>query len=187
MEKRSMRKEIFDQIEMFRIYNDIALKGEIVIYGATYMAEFPFYELSQKYLLKNAIYNRSMKGLTLEEAEAGLWDCVLEMKPEKLFLSLGEHDTENPLAIAIYRRILQKIKEKLPSTAVYVMPVPGDTPGCVRLNSALQCLCKEQSVTFFPVSCQPISGMLSYSRIFKQMTCVFRKGPITFTEAFSYS
>lgn len=182
-----MRKENFDQMEMFRIYNDIALKGEIVIYGTTYMAEFPFYELSQKYLLKNAIYNRSMKGLTLEEAEEGLCDCVLELKPEKLFLSLGEHDTENPLAVSIYRRILQKIKDKLPLTAIYVMPVFGDSPDCARLNSALQCLCKEQSVTFFPVSCKTMNGMLSYSQIFKQMTCAFRKGPITFSEAFSYS
>ena len=76
-----MREEVREKINMFRIYNDIALKNEIVVYGSTYAAEFPFYELSQKYIMSHAIYNRSIEGLTLEEAEEGLTACVLEIKP----------------------------------------------------------------------------------------------------------
>ena len=40
--------------------NDLILKGEIVIFGSTYMANFPLYEFVNKYHFENAIYNRSI-------------------------------------------------------------------------------------------------------------------------------
>lgn len=89
-------------------------KNEIVIFGSTYTKEFPFYELSQKYLFSNAIYNRSIKGLTLADAEEGIGSCVFEIKPSKLFLSLGEEDIYNQCAIEIYERIIKKNKTSFP-------------------------------------------------------------------------
>ena len=47
--------------------NDLTLKGEIVVFGSTYMANFPLYELINKYHFENAIYNRSIIGLTTSE------------------------------------------------------------------------------------------------------------------------
>ena len=66
---------VIDKIHMFQYYNLITMKGEIVIYGSTFMANFPFYELIQNQLFSNAIYNRSIEGLTLADAELGLQSC----------------------------------------------------------------------------------------------------------------
>ena len=84
-----MRTEIQEKTAMFHAVNDITLRGEIVVFGSTFMANFPFYELSQKYMMTNAVYNRSIEGLTLAEAEEILQECVLEIKPGKVFLALG--------------------------------------------------------------------------------------------------
>jgi len=40
--------------------NDLILKGEIVIFGSTYITYFPLYEFVNKYHFDNAIYNRSI-------------------------------------------------------------------------------------------------------------------------------
>ena len=50
-----MKSEVLKKSEAHKVFNDIVLKNEIVIFGSTYMAEFPFYELEHKYLLSNAI------------------------------------------------------------------------------------------------------------------------------------
>ncbi len=82
-----MKTEIVEKSKAYKVFNDITLKNEIVIFGSSFAAKFPFYELSQKYYLSNAIYNRSIKDLTLPDAEKILSDCVLAVKPSKIFLA----------------------------------------------------------------------------------------------------
>lgn len=180
-----MRAEIQEKLNMFKVYNDITLKNEIVIFGSTYTAGFPFYELSQKYMFTNAIYNRSIKNLTLEEADQCLTDCVLAIKPSKLFLSLGENDIDNSDAIEIYRNMINKIKEKLPYSTLYIMPVHSDITGAKEFNISLSKLCHEKGINYLNINYSPLDGEFSYNRIFKQLTCFFRKTPISFADAFS--
>ena len=56
--------------------NDITLKGEIVVFGSTYMSKFPLYELINKSRLEYAVYNRSIAGLTVKEALEIVRDCI---------------------------------------------------------------------------------------------------------------
>lgn len=184
-----MRKEVLEKISQFQGYNDIALKNEIVIYGSTYTAEFPFYELAQKYVLSNAIYNRSIEELSLAEAEECLSDCVLDIKPKKVFLALGERDMNNPDAMETYKRILNKIKEKLPSVTIYILPVPvyQKDPTAVRFNEALEKLCQTSNVHFLNIHFYREKNKSSYGKVFKQLTCFFRNGNVTFSEAFQMS
>ena len=60
-----MQEKVKIKANAFKNVNELALKNEIVIYGSTYMANFPFYELSKKIKLENAIYNRSIEDLTI--------------------------------------------------------------------------------------------------------------------------
>lgn len=50
-----MNTQVLEKNDIYKVFNDITLKNEIVIFGATYTAKFPFYELSQKYYFNNAI------------------------------------------------------------------------------------------------------------------------------------
>ncbi len=181
-----MQNEIPEKINMFRTFNEITLKDEIVIYGSTYTADFPFYELSKKYLLNNAVYNRSIRGLTLEEAEKYLPECVLEIRPCKIFLALGDCDLDNPSALTTYRRILLRIREKLPSTQIYVLSVCTDGQAAELFNAGLRNLCRETGNKYLdihPFASAPEKSS-SYSNVFRRMTCYFRDGGISFADAF---
>lgn len=182
-----MRAEIQEKLNMYKVYNDITLKNEIVIFGSTYTAGFPFYELSQKYMFTNAIYNRSIKNLTLEEADQCLTDCVLAIKPSKLFLSLGENDIDNADAMKIYKNIINKIKEKLPYSILYILPIHSYISGADKFNDALRKLSNETGSKYLDIKYADYNEDLSYNKIFKQLTCFFRKTPIGFAEAFSIS
>ena len=85
--------------------NDITLKGEIVVFGSTYMSKFPLYELVNKSQFESAVYNRSIEGLTLCEALELLHDCVIAVKPKKAFIALGEEDENDPNAIEEYNSL----------------------------------------------------------------------------------
>ena len=87
-----MKTSVQEKANAYKGINEIALKGEIVIFGSSYMANFPFYELINKFHLDSAVYNRSIDGMTAAEAEELLRSCVLEIAPRKIFLQLGEAD-----------------------------------------------------------------------------------------------
>lgn len=182
-----MKNELSEKINMFRTFNEITLKNEIVIYGSTYTAEFPFYELSKKYFLNNAIYNRSICGLTLEDAEKYLSDCVLEIRPCKVFLSLGDCDLGNPAALTTYRRILCRIREKLPETRIHVLSVCTAEPSAESFNTGLRSLCRETGTEYLDIRPSSPEEHLSYGRVFRRLTCHFRDGGLSFADAMRLS
>ena len=171
-----MKTEILEKSKTYRVFNDIALKNEIVIFGSTFAANFPFYELSQKYYLNNAIYNRSIPELTLPDAENILGDCVLAVKPSKIFIALGEADTAD--SVNIYKNIILKIKQALPTSSVYALSVPCNED----FNTSLKALCQNTNTEYININYN-----LPYDSIFKQLSCFFRKGPITDCDAFCIS
>lgn len=183
-----MRNELEERIKMYHAINAITLRGEIVVFGSTFTANFPFYELSKKYLLENAIYNRSVEDLTLAEAESVLNECVLELQPSKIFLSLGETDADDPAAVSTYGRILTKIKRALPKAAVFVLSVRStdkneNDEGVYAFNEKLRELCKRHSATYLDVSNFDSPNVYEYT--FKRLRYFFRNAPLSFSQAFA--
>ena len=174
-----MKTEVLEKSKMYKVFNDIALKDEIVIFGSSYAARFPFYELSQKYDLNNAVYNRSVEGLTLTEATEVLNDCVLAVKPSKIFLALGECDASESEALTAYSSILQKIREVLPGTKVYALSAYGEENAKSAFNAGLRELCIKSNVEYVNVDYE-----MPCSTIYKQLSRFFRKGRLDFYDAF---
>ena len=52
-----MKEYVRAKANAMKKINDLTLPGEIVIFGSTYMSEFPIYELINKSNLENAVYN----------------------------------------------------------------------------------------------------------------------------------
>ena len=177
--------ETLEKVNLYHAINDIALKGEVVVFGSDFMADFPFYELSQKYVFSAALYNRSIRGLTLAEGEQALKDCVLDIKPSKIFFALGENDLQNPSALVHYRRILDRTHKELPHADLYLLPVPGTSAAAQQFNLKLHQLCQEEKVDFLPVNYDMCSGHPQYGKIFKKLSAFFRTGRIGFAEAFA--
>ena len=115
-----MRDCVKEKAEVFRQLNDLALREEIVIFGSTYMANFPFYELINKCKLENAVYNRSIEGLTVQEAETILTVSVLDINPRKVFLCFDAEE------IAEERLLAEHIHAALPNAKIYLVTLPRD-------------------------------------------------------------
>lgn len=172
-----MNNYIREKANAYKGINEIALKGEIVIFGSTYMANFPFYELANKCHLEHAIYNRSIDGLTTEDAEYLLQPCVLDIAPRKIFLQLGEMDKDADNTFQHCRSILQTIRQKLAATKIYLIGVPQ----AEDLNQNLLSLCDNKHIFFISFTSQ----FSSYTAQFMQLAQFFRDNPINLTEAFS--
>lgn len=169
-----MRTELVKKINMFKVFNDITLKNEIVIFGSSFFALFPFYELSKKYLLPNAIYNRSIEGITVAEANNLLEEAVLDAKPSKVFFAFENCNTSDMLTS--YKEIISKTKKALPLSSLYVIEFKTvDT----SLNKQFELLCKESNVKHIE-----IDSTKTYQAIFKQLSPFFRSQAISFEEAF---
>ena len=90
-----MNEQVLLRAKAFEELNDLALKGEIVVFGSTYMAQFPFYELINRSCLETAVYNRSIPHMTLPEALELLPDCVLALEPERCSSTWGRRTLTN--------------------------------------------------------------------------------------------
>ena len=131
-----MKENVRVKAGAMKMINDISMKGEIVVFGSTYMSEFPLYELVNKCTFEHAIYNRSISGLTVNEALKIVDDCVISIRPCKLFLSLGEEDEGDHDAINRYTHLVSYIRSKLPDCSLYLI---GLTGLCGRMVSSACC------------------------------------------------
>ena len=178
-----MKDAVWKKANAAKGLNEFALKGEIVIFGSTYMANFPFYELTKKSRLENAIYNRSIEDMTLSEANELLEVCVFPLKPSKLFLAFGDEGAKEQGADRIYTEMIQKIRDRLPLTTLYL--ICGDTQAQKGLNEALTLLCDGKYVRKIMLPAPNPCKKIEYKQRFEILSSFFRNGRITMSDAFA--
>lgn len=182
-----MKESVQVKATAFKGVNEISLKGEIVVFGSTHMADFPFYELVNKCSLENAIYNRSIANLTLDEAKEVLHDCVIALQPSKVFLALGESDTDDPRAIEKYSELVKRLRAALPRTDLYLICLTENSEYAEKFNKNILRLCdggKKIEYIRFAASAEPPT-LAQYKARFKQMSCFFHNKPLTTATAFA--
>ena len=165
--------------------NDLTLPGEIVIFGSTYMSEFPIYELINKCKLENAVYNRSIKGLTVKEASEILDDCVVDIHPSKVFVALGEEDESDPNAIFEYTRLISTIRQKIPKAMIYLIGLTNASSFAESFNKSMRSLCDNKTVRYIELIKKSSSENALFKAQFKQLSCFFRTRPVTMSDVFS--
>lgn len=179
-----MKEQVLNKARAFKGINDLAMKGEIVVYGSTYMAGFPFYELINKSQLENAVYNRSIAGMTISEALELLQPCVLDIRPSKVFLHLGEEDFDQPDSFETYSAIVNRISAELPDAKIYLICLQNENAG--QFNKRLSELSNKKNIFCIRFSSARRDG-IQYKSQFKELSCFFRNHPIMFSEAFAIS
>lgn len=175
-----MKEQVLSRANAFKGVNELAMKGEIVVYGSTYMANFPFYELINKSKLESAVYNRSIADMTIDEALELLQVCVLDIKPGKVFLHLGEKDFDQADAVEKYTKIVQRISTELPDTKIYLITVQNKQ--AQAFNKRILELDNRKNIFGIRFSA-PDSN--DYKGQFKKLSCFFRSKPLSFTDAFA--
>jgi len=179
-----MKEYVRAKANSMKKINDLALPGEIVIFGSTYMSEFPIYELINKCKSENAVYNRSIKGLTVKEAVEILDDCVVEIHPSRVFIALGEEDEFNPNAVSEYVDLVSAIRKKLPEAIIILIGIINGGSFAESFNKSILSLCDNKNVMYVELVKKGLSDNALFKAQFKQMSCFFRTNPITMGDAF---
>lgn len=180
-----MKENIRVKATAMKEINDISMKGEIVVFGSTYMSHFPLYELVNKCMIENAVYNRSIEGLTVRDALEIVKDCVISISPCKIFLSLGEEDENDPDAMLRYSHLVSYIRSELPECRLYLIGLTGSGKYVEDFNKNIISLCDNKRIKYIDFVSKPASEMTLYKARFKQLSCFFRSKPLTSGEAFA--
>lgn len=171
------------QAKTMQKINDLTLPGEIVIFGSTYMSNFPMYELVNKSMIESAVYNRSIRGLTVRDALEIVEECVIALRPGKIFVSLGEEDEHNPDTISLYNRLISLLRSALPECELYLIGLTGTGTYTESFNQNLIHLCDEKKVWSIHFTKENITETELYKARFKQLSCYFRRSRMTISDA----
>ncbi|MBQ9098677.1 MAG: hypothetical protein IJY50_04525 [Clostridia bacterium] len=180
-----MKEYVRAKADAMKKINDLALPGEIVIFGSTYMSEFPIYELINKCKLENAVYNRSIKGLTVKEAIEILDDCVVDIHPSKVFIALGEEDESDPDAVFAYGCLISTLRQKLPGAMIYLIGLTNEGLFAEGFNKNILSLCDNKKVKYIDLVKKSASENALFKAQFKQLSCFFRTRSIAMSDVFS--
>lgn len=155
MEKEPWRLEKEQMVRDFHVWNQSAVKGQIVFAGSSLMEMFPVEEWVKE-LGENApiVYNRGVGGYRTSDMLPIMDACVLELAPRKVFINIGTNDLSDetiPIEemIGRYDQIITIIEEKLPGVIIYMMayyPINYEAateemkPGLlIRTNEKIRC------------------------------------------------
>lgn len=180
-----MKETVLQKAAAFRGINDLSIRGEIVIFGSTYMANFPFYELINKSMLENAVYNRSIPNMTLAEADAVLEDCVLSIQPSKIFLAFTKQEMQDNDSIGYYRNMVNHIRTALPDASVYLVDFPENGKEKETFRSQLAALCDGKHVFLISLDASAYSESALYKKQFLTLSRSFRRNSFSFSDAFA--
>lgn len=127
MEKEEWRLEKEQMVRDFHVWNQNAVKGQVVFTGSSLMEMFPIEEWVKE-LGEEAtiVYNRGVGGYRTTDLLPILDACVFELEPRKVFINIGTNDlSDSEITIQEimerYDRIITKIEENLPGVKIYMM------------------------------------------------------------------
>jgi len=157
----------------FKILNEMSLKGQKVVFGSSFMSNFPFYELIQKKTTEFVIYNRSIDDLTIKEAIDSCEDCLKDLQPNNIIISFGENDEINDKFFKDYKILISKIQKLNKTAKIALVNTLDDT----SIDNTLSRIAKENNITYIKLVQSDIID--NYNRI----SSFFRNGKITFYDA----
>ena len=127
MAKEAWRLEKEQMVRDFHVWNESAVKGQIVFTGSSLMEMFPIHEWVKE-LGPDApiIYNRGVGGYKTSDLLPILDACVFELAPRKVFINIGTNDLSDASlsldkVMANYDAIITQIEDKLPGVVIYMM------------------------------------------------------------------
>lgn len=139
----------------YSFLNKLVKRNGIVLLGSTSLDEPAVNELLQGFPMSQHVYNRSISGLTIADAEKYLEQCVYELFPSRVIINLGEEDLKYcdsvTQLIEQYRWLLYKIHVSMPKCQLVVTTVSGKEGLCENFNEELKKLAEEFGCTFYRI------------------------------------
>jgi lysophospholipase L1-like esterase len=143
---RSRENMKADKRQRFVYLNRLAHKHEIVFAGSSLMEQFPINEFMITENIGMTIYNRGIGGYVTGDLLKSIDDCILNLEPKSVYLSIGTNDFNNPSVsvsdvMANIREIISRIRARLPECRIYFLalyPVNEDAASLDWVKKALK-------------------------------------------------
>ena len=184
--KESNMSAYSKELSKYSQMNEVSSTNGIVFFGSTSFNEMPLTELARDYDIDEKVYNRSISGLTIADVDSVLDDCVLNLSPKKVFISIGEEDIEKESFnekefLAKYEWMLYTIHDKC-DAQIYIVSILSRMSIASRINERLSKLAKESGCTYIDAA-----SALYYEKpemmVFEDLKPYIRSHNITFAEA----
>jgi len=93
----------------------------VVLFGSTSAARLPLNELIQDYSIDCTVYNRSVEGLQIADAENYIQPCIVPLMPKTILLHFGEEELREGVQsvekiIESYRWLLYQLHTAVPES-----------------------------------------------------------------------
>ncbi len=137
-----------DMITAYRTWNRVAETAGIVLFGSTSAARLPLNELIQDYSVDCTVYNRSVEGLQITDAEAYIQPCIVPLMPKTILLHFGEEELKEGKhsvdeIIESYQWLLYQLHTAVPESRLILISVNRQFPNADAYNHALRALARE--------------------------------------------
>ena len=147
------------EAENFCELNKVAKSNGIVLFGSSFAKNIPVYELKQAFNIESDIYNRSLAGISIFNAEKLIDDCVIELSPQKVLLQLGETDLEEgshtiPEIINEYEKIISKLRATDKHCSIVIVSICENDPNVCphELNKELELMAHRTKCQYADIS-----------------------------------
>ncbi len=126
------RKHLFaEKVEAFREKNKTVKLGQTVFAGSSLMEQFPIEKFVEEDGLSVTVHNRGIGGYITDDLLYTLDECILALKPARLFINIGTNDLsmDKPISDMTdnYTEIIKRVTEALPDIEIIFMAYyPGN-------------------------------------------------------------
>ena len=150
------KRERTHQEAIFAEMNELAPRDSIVFFGSNHFAELPVNELVHSFHMEENVCNRSIPDVCIDDIAPMLDVCVLDLKPSKVFVNLGDADLENPTFdpaafLSGYEWLLYTIHTQT-KAKIYVVSLMSDSPYAKQVNKKLRALAENDGCDFIDIS-----------------------------------
>lgn len=163
--------------------------GGIVFFGSSFFSSLKIGELTQRFGIDETIYNRSFDSLCVTNADESLEKCIVELKPEKIFVNIGDEDVKDSNLdiddfIERYHWMLYDFN-RLSKAKIYIVSVISSAEKTSEVNKRLRDLAKETGCQYVDAE-RAVSYAYPALKLFEIMGGYIRRSPITFSQAMTH-
>lgn len=152
-----------NDLKLYLSLNALAHTGGCVIMGSADDRLIPLCELKEAFELQDRFYNRSFNVLCLDNAIQIYDQCVAPLKPQDLYLHIGENDlslfSEDSADFDLkYTKLVQHISGIEPKCRIIIVGLknPENDPLIARVNKHLEVIAQSNSCDFCDIAKQQI-------------------------------
>lgn len=180
---------IKNELNKYHHLNGIAERNSVVCFGSDSFSKIPFTELSNSFSIDTPVYNRSITGLSIDDCEEALKECVFELSPSKIFLNIGEEDIKRKdfdceKFISTYEWLLYTVHTNCKGR-IYVVSITGDSSRVTYVNEKLRKVAQNTGCNFIDITKAKERNQVEELKIFDIIRYYLRSKNLSLTEIFS--